>query len=124
MGLAFVRSETDESVGSQLWQTIRNSIKVEAPVFTVKTTDVQPSGNTDTSEGVLNGKALALPHPAYPPLARTAHASGMVIVQVTIDEQGNVSAATPFPGTRYCKLRRLRPHDRRSFRRRFWMANQ
>jgi TonB family protein len=40
--------------------------------------------------GVLNGKAISLPRPAYPPIARQAHASGAVVVQVVIDEEGNV----------------------------------
>src|SRR5678816_4030072 len=34
------------------------------------------------SGGVLNGKAISLPKPAYPPIARAAHASGTVVVQV------------------------------------------
>jgi protein TonB len=50
------------------------------------------------SGGVLNGKAISLPKPAYPPIARQAHASGTVVVQVTIDENGNVISATPVSG--------------------------
>lgn len=50
------------------------------------------------SGGVLNGKALSLPKPAYPPIARQAHASGTVVVQVVIDEQGNVVTATAVSG--------------------------
>jgi protein TonB len=45
------------------------------------------------SGGVLNGKAISLPKPAYPPIARAAHASGTVTVQVLIDENGNVVSA-------------------------------
>src|SRR6185369_2314427 len=45
------------------------------------------------SGGVLNGKAISLPKPAYPPIARAAHASGTVVVQVLIDENGNVVSA-------------------------------
>lgn len=50
------------------------------------------------SGGVLNGKAISLPKPAYPPIARQAHASGTVVVQVTIDENGHVISATPVSG--------------------------
>src|SRR5262245_24726941 len=50
------------------------------------------------SGGVLNGKAVSLPKPAYPPIARAAHASGTVVVQVTIDENGNVIAAHAVSG--------------------------
>jgi protein TonB len=47
---------------------------------------------------VLNGRALALPRPEYPKIARSAHASGTVTVQVTIDEAGNVIAAYAVAG--------------------------
>ena len=50
------------------------------------------------SGGVLNGKATSLPQPPYPPIARAAHASGRVIVQVTVDEGGNVISAHPVSG--------------------------
>ena len=50
------------------------------------------------SGGVLNGKAISLPKPAYPPIARQAHASGTVVVQVTIDENGNVISAQAVSG--------------------------
>jgi TonB family protein len=50
------------------------------------------------SGGVLNGKAIKLVQPSYPAIARAAHASGQVTVQVIIDEQGNVISATPVSG--------------------------
>jgi protein TonB len=50
------------------------------------------------SGGVLNGKAISLPKPAYPPIARAAHASGTVVVQVTIDENGSVISAHAVSG--------------------------
>lgn len=48
--------------------------------------------------GVLNGKAISLPRPAYPPIAKAAHADGSVTVEVTIDEEGNVVAAKAVSG--------------------------
>jgi protein TonB len=45
------------------------------------------------SGGVLNGKAVHLVQPPYPAIAKQAHASGTVVVQVVIDENGNVIAA-------------------------------
>jgi protein TonB len=45
------------------------------------------------SGGVLNGKAVHLQQPPYPAIARQAHASGTVVVQVLIDENGNVVSA-------------------------------
>ena len=50
------------------------------------------------SGGVLNGKAISLPKPAYPPIAKAAHASGTVVVQVLIDENGNVVSAHAVSG--------------------------
>ena len=50
------------------------------------------------SGGVLNGKAISLPKPSYPPIAKAAHASGTVVVQVLIDENGNVVSARAVSG--------------------------
>jgi len=48
--------------------------------------------------GVLNGKAITLPLPEYPAIARQAKAAGSVIVEITIDEDGNVVAARSTSG--------------------------
>lgn len=50
------------------------------------------------SGGVLNGKAISLPKPQYPAIAKQARASGTVVVQVTIDENGNVISAKAVSG--------------------------
>ena len=50
------------------------------------------------SGGVLNAKAITLPKPVYPPIAKAAKASGTVIVQVIVDETGNVVSARPLSG--------------------------
>jgi protein TonB len=50
------------------------------------------------SGGVLNGKALSLPKPAFPPIARAAHVSGTVWVQVLVDEEGSVISARAVSG--------------------------
>ncbi len=50
------------------------------------------------STGVLNQKALVLPNPEYPDIARAAGASGSVSVEVTIDEAGNVISAKAISG--------------------------
>jgi TonB family protein len=50
------------------------------------------------SGGVLNGKATSMPQPQYPAIARAAHASGAVTVQVTVDEEGNVIYAKAVAG--------------------------
>lgn len=43
--------------------------------------------------GELNGKAIMLPKATYPAIAREAHASGKVTVEVVIDESGKVTWA-------------------------------
>lgn len=48
--------------------------------------------------GILNAKAKSLPNPAYPAIARAAHASGTVAVEVVIDERGCVQSARAISG--------------------------
>jgi protein TonB len=50
------------------------------------------------SGGVLNGKAISLPKPPYPPAAKAVRASGSVSVQVLIDENGSVVSASAVSG--------------------------
>lgn len=53
---------------------------------------------TTAAADVTPGKVLNMPQPAYPPIARAAHASGTVQVQVVIDESGKVIAAQALSG--------------------------
>src|ERR1043165_3817460 len=53
---------------------------------------------TLVSGGVLNGKAIYKPQPAYPPDARAARAAGTVTVQILIDEEGKVVEAHAVSG--------------------------
>jgi TonB family protein len=48
--------------------------------------------------GVLNSKSTQLVKPPYPAAAKAVNASGAVNVQVTIDEEGNVIAASAVSG--------------------------
>lgn len=57
-----------------------------------------PVPKAPISGGVLNGKAISLPKPAYPPVARAARQTGTVTVQVTIDENGSVISARAVGG--------------------------
>lgn len=50
------------------------------------------------SKGPLNGYAKSLPKPAYPAAAKAVRAQGSVMVQVTIDERGNVISANATSG--------------------------
>ncbi len=55
-------------------------------------------GNRPVNAGVLNGRALNLPKPAYPPIAKQVRAAGQVAVQVVVDEFGNVTSAKATSG--------------------------
>jgi TonB family protein len=50
------------------------------------------------SGGVLNGKAIDLPQPPYPPAARAVRASGQVSVQVTVGVDGKILSASAVSG--------------------------
>lgn len=64
-----------------------------------QTSEPQPAATAkQVSGGVLNGKALSLPKPEYPASARSAGASGVVVVEVTVDETGKVVAARAISG--------------------------
>jgi hypothetical protein len=40
--------------------------------------------------GILQGKAISLPKPPYPNAAKAAHASGLILVLILLDESGRV----------------------------------
>ena len=48
--------------------------------------------------GILNGKAIELPNAEYPDAAKAVRAQGLVAVQVTIDEGGEVISAKAVSG--------------------------
>jgi protein TonB len=58
----------------------------------------EPPKKTVVSGGVLNGKAISKPQPAYPPIAKAARAQGTVTVQILVDESGRVVSASAVGG--------------------------
>ncbi|HSS21480.1 MAG TPA: energy transducer TonB [Pyrinomonadaceae bacterium] len=58
--------------------------------------DGTPGKRGPISAGVLNGKAISLPRPEHP--AEAKDVEGVVVVQVMIDEQGNVTDARAVSG--------------------------
>jgi TonB family protein len=63
-----------------------------------KNASTEPGKRGPVSAGVLNGKAISLPRPDYPADAKSAGAEGVVVIQVTVDEQGNVTEARAISG--------------------------
>ena len=57
-----------------------------------------PKPTMPISGGVLNGKAISKPVPAYPAIAKAARASGTVTVQIIVDETGRVLSARAVSG--------------------------
>lgn len=50
------------------------------------------------SPSIVNGRAISLPQPVYPPAAKAALASGAVNVQIIVDEEGKVISARAVSG--------------------------
>lgn len=65
--------------------------------FVVDKSD-RPPRVGDINGPLLNGKAISMVQPVYPPAARAVRAEGSVTVQITIDEEGNVISATAING--------------------------
>ena len=74
-----------------------DDIEPPPPPYESGTTTPSTDGKT-ISGGVLNGKAISKPAPPYPPIAKAVKASGVVVVQVLVDESGNVVSAKAVSG--------------------------
>jgi len=75
-----------------------------ADVRAVDPPPVNPIKKVPVSGGVVNGKATYLPVPQYSAAAKAVNAGGIVNVQVTIDETGNVVSAKAVNGHPLLKL--------------------
>ena len=79
--------------GSQGNSSIVNPIKEDLPP-----PPVIKKAPPIVSLGVVNGKAVSLPIPPYPSIAKPIKASGTVMVQILIDESGKVISAQAVSG--------------------------
>ncbi len=79
---------------------LKDKLVLTTPDGEVKTYPVKigSAEREPTRSGVLNGKALSLPKPSYPPAARSVRASGAVSVRLLIDENGDVFSASAVSG--------------------------
>ena len=73
-------------------------VVVVVPDMPLPVAPTSPAKRPVVSKGVLNGKALELPKPVYTPQAKLVKASGIVTVQVLIDETGKVISAQAVSG--------------------------
>ena len=103
-GVTTVLGATDSSAAAPMAAGSGTGTVVAAPTKVDIAEDAPPPEVKPTpraapiSGGVLNGKAISLPKPAYPPIARAARAAGTVVVQVLIDENGSVVSASAVSG--------------------------
>lgn len=83
--------------GNGVSNNVNEIVKEPPPPLRIETSK-PPAVKTIKSLGVVNGMATYLPKPAYTAIARAAHASGTVTVQVLIDENGRVISAHALNG--------------------------
>ncbi|PYS39431.1 MAG: hypothetical protein DMF71_15225 [Acidobacteria bacterium] len=79
------------AVDGTIFRTSKEESRGE--VFTRRHTEERASNG-----GSLNNQAISLPPPEYPAIARAAHASGEVTVEITVGENGEVIAAHAVSG--------------------------
>lgn len=70
------------------------------PIVTPQTQAEQlpEKSESTTAGGVLNNKAISLPEPAYPAMAKMSRVAGTVSVEVAINEEGHVTSARATSG--------------------------
>jgi TonB family protein len=74
------------------------SLCAVAPALGQVNSQTEPPKIIRKSGGVFQSSAISRVEPTYPPLAKAAQVSGAVVVEVTVDEQGDVVAARAISG--------------------------
>jgi TonB family protein len=97
VNLVYVRNDKDDAQGAPAWKTVLDTLKVEPPPG-VTSGEAEGPLTVIVSGGVLNGKVTKKPPPEYPLNGRSAGASGTVVVQIVVDERGNVTSAHAVSG--------------------------
>jgi TonB family protein len=86
------------NVNAKPGSTNTNTGLPKTPTPKPATTPATNTAPKNVSVGNLTSRAVSLPKPAYPPIAKQAGANGQVVVQVTVDEEGNVLSAKAVSG--------------------------
>lgn len=73
-------------------------VRVETDTKPPEPAPVKPKTERLTSK-VLTSKAVSLPQPAYPPMAKQMRIQGPVSIQILVDEQGKVISAQSVNGS-------------------------
>ncbi len=74
--------------------TPNSEVGAKAPL----TVGAYANSPVEINGGIVNGKAMTLPRPNYPLIARFGRVSGTVVVQVTIGQEGNIISARAISG--------------------------
>ena len=76
----------------------------------------QATGRGPCEGGIVDGLAVSKPAPAYPKRARAARVSGMVTVQVWVDEEGKVKQTRVCSGHTLLRAAAVEAAQRARFR--------
>ncbi|MEK6279573.1 MAG: TonB family protein [Acidobacteriota bacterium] len=100
--VSVMTSDKLKSLGSIEGATAKTSAGVQTSAVQIESEPPPPAAPgrilKPVSGGVLNGTALSLPAPSYPETARRFRVSGIVTVEVVVDETGKVIAALATSG--------------------------
>jgi TonB family protein len=98
--VVIISGDGDKTTATYVWVSAIDGqiIKTEKEEQRKEESVTESGQRAPINGGVLNGSATSLPQPAFPAIARAAHASGEVTVQITVDETGNVVAARAVSG--------------------------
>ena len=97
--VVIISGDADKSTATYVWvSAIDGQILKTEKEERKEEAAIESAPRAQISGGVLNGVATSLPQPVFPAIARAAHASGAVTVEITVDETGNVVAAHAVSG--------------------------
>lgn len=101
----FVATPTPQPAPSSTTREVPDSPKADSPVEPATPADSpadkpdrEPAGVVRVSEGALRGNAVRIATTAYPPMAKAAGIEGDVVVEIVVNESGDVARARAVSG--------------------------